>query len=205
MEGSIEYKSIIMRCDRIDESAYQEPDSSVEVVFYESGMEAVWAEVQKNAGEFVGKPDSQVQEFFMERYGQDESELVRRCMFLKEKASGKYIGTCMAWYGFRGEERISVLHWLAVDKAYAGRGYARMLVTQVLKLFAGLGEGERIYLHTQPCSYKAIKLYNDFGFCMAREDTYGTAVNEYEDAMRILQEYMTEAAYRKLVETSVPY
>ncbi len=98
---------------------------------------------------------------------------------------------------------VSVLHWLAVDKRDTGKGYARMLITEVLKVFERLEESEKIYLHTQPGSYKAIKLYNDFGFCIAKEDTYGTAVNEYQEAMPILKKYMSKESYIKLESSQV--
>lgn len=52
IDSQVEYRSIIMRCDRIDKSAYLEPASNVEFVCYQKGMEAVWADIQKNAGEF---------------------------------------------------------------------------------------------------------------------------------------------------------
>ncbi len=44
---------------------------------------------------------------------------------------------------------------------------------------------------------------NDFGFCMSRNDVYGMAVNEYEEAMEILEKCMSAEAYEKLVLTSV--
>lgn len=145
----------------------------------------------------------------MERFGSCQSELSKRCIFLKEKNTNQYIGTCMAWFELKEDnnvsviQNVSVIHWLAVDDAYSGKGYARMLITQVLKIFEQQGEAEKIYLHTQPCSYRAIKLYSDFGFCMCKTDTYGTAVNEYEEAMEILEKHMTKESYLKLVQTSV--
>lgn len=204
-ERSIPYKSIFMRCDVIDKSACLELPSFLELVHYQPGMEADWARIQKHAGEFADKSEEQVSAFFLEQFGGEQylSALQERCLFLREKETGNMVGTCMAWFACKGEERIPLLHWLAVDAACGGRGYARMLVTQVLRRFEELGEGQRIYLHTQPSSYRAIKLYNDFGFCMVREDTFGTRVNEYEGAMEVLKEYMTEASYDKLVRTSV--
>ena len=41
IDSSIEYKSIILRCDRIDKSAYLELDSDVEIEFYKKGKETV--------------------------------------------------------------------------------------------------------------------------------------------------------------------
>lgn len=42
-------------------------------------------------------------------------------------------------------------------------------------------------------------MYNDFGFCMCKKDTYGTAMNEYAEAIEILKKHMTEEAFHKLV------
>ena len=203
IDSSIEYKSIILRCDQIDKSAYLELDSDVEIEFYKKGMETVWTGVQKGAGEFERIIDSDVTTYFIERYGCEQDELEKRCIFLKKKSTKKYIGTCMAWFEHKGKEEVPVLHWLAIDDAYSGKGYARMLITQVLKIFEQLDAGQKIYLHTQPASYRAIKLYNDFGFCMTRTDTYGTAVNEFEDALPILKQYMTFDSYSKLLQTSI--
>ena len=60
-----------------------------------------------------------------------------------------------------------------------------------------------MYLHTQHESYQYIKLYNDFGFNITQEDSYGHAVNEYEDAMEILKEVMNSEAYKRLKNTAV--
>lgn len=203
IDNSIAYKSIIMRCDQIEKSAFLELSSEVEIEFYQKGMEDVWVHVQKRAAEFVKESDEQVKAYFMERYGRKQSELQNRCIFLKDIHKGEYIGTCMAWFEAKGDKIVPVLHWLAVADDYSGRGYARMLITQVMILFEKYAPGQRIYLHTQPCSYRAIKLYNDFGFCMSRYDVYGTAVNEYTEAMEVLGKCMSEEAHEKLVRTSV--
>lgn len=203
IDNTIAYKSIIMRCDRIDKSAYAKPDSGVEIVFFKPGMELDWAEVQKGAGEFADCTEAEVISYFTKRFGVLRKELEQRCIFLKEKETENYIGTCIAWFEPKREETVPVLHWLAVKDAYANCGYGRVLVTEAMNIFETLDSGQKIYLHTQPCSYKAIKLYNDFGFCMTETDTYGTAVNEYTEAMPILEKYMTDESYKKLLQTSV--
>lgn len=203
IDCNIAYKSIIMRCDRIDKSAYAEPDSDVEIEFFQQGMESVWAEVQKGAGEFADCTETEVVSYFTKRFGESQQELERRCILLKEKETGTYIGTCIAWFEPKGEETVPVLHWLAVKDTYANRGYARVLITKIMNIFEQVDSEQKIYLHTQPCSYKAIKLYNDFGFCMTKADTYGTAVNEYTEAMAILEKYMTSESYKRLLQTSV--
>ncbi len=59
-DNSIAYKSIIMRCDQIEKSAFSELSSEVETEFYQNGMEDVWVKVQKSAGEFEKESDEQV-------------------------------------------------------------------------------------------------------------------------------------------------
>lgn len=201
-QTSIVYKSIFMRCDHINKNAYLELPQSMEIISYHQGMEHTWAQIQKCAGEFSDRSVAQVSTFFMEQFGNDPS-LSKRCFFLCEKASRICVGTCMSWYAYKQEKRIPLLHWLAVDNAYTGKGYARMLITHILKTFESLGESQGIYLHTQPSSYQAIKLYNDFGFSMTKKDCFDTKINEYEEAINVLKQYMTEQSYQKLLETSV--
>ena len=78
-----------------------------------------------------------------------------------------------------------------------------MLITEVLKIFKQKYGDQAIYLHTQPSSFQAIKLYNDFGFNIAKEDSYGNAVNEYADAMEILEKVMNVDAYTRLKSSVV--
>ena len=62
---------------------------------------------------------------------------------------------------------------------------------------------QAIYLHTQPASYQAIKLYNDFGFNITMEDCYGKSQNEYVEAIRILQRLMNREAFVRLQSSVV--
>lgn len=50
---------------------------------------------------------------------------------------------------------------------------------------------------TQPWSYKAIKLYNDFGFNICKKDSFCDVENEYEFAMPVLKhKNKTKLAYK---------
>lgn len=189
-----------MRCDQINKSAYRELDDGVCIEKYKIGMEDVWIRVQKSAGEFSEESDEKVKEYFLNRF--DQEKLEKRCIFLKDIQTKTYIGTCIAWEEEYEGNEIPVLHWLAISDAYSGKGYARMLITQVMQMFENIGQYP-IYLHTQPWSYKAIKLYNDFGFNMCKSDYFCDAENEYELAMPILRKVMECSAYRRLEESCI--
>ncbi len=72
IDSSIEYKSIILRCDRIDKSAYLELDSNVIT-------------------------------YFIDRYGHEQDELEKRCIFLKKKSTKNTLE--LVWHGLSIREK----------------------------------------------------------------------------------------------------
>ncbi|BCN30895.1 GNAT family N-acetyltransferase [Anaeromicropila herbilytica] len=191
-EGDIEYKSIFMRCDEVNKDAYRTVPSLVSIERYKSGMEKIWADIQKASGEFPESSNEEVTSYFINRFGSESISLTERCFFLKDNKSEKYFGTCMAWEKKKDDKVIPVLHWLAVDSEYCGKGYARVLITKVMKFFEINNYNETVFLHTQPKSFKAIKLYSDFGFCLTAKDVYGIAANESEESISLLEKYMKD-------------
>lgn len=189
-----------MRCDKIEKSAYLSLRDDYCIEKYSVGMEKVWTDIQKAAGEFMEDTDEDVQSYFVNRF--DNKDLRNRCIFLKNIHTEKYVGTCIAWEEKCNGETVPVLHWLAISDEVAGNGYARMLITQIMKLFE-TEEKYPIYLHTQPWSYKAIKLYNDFGFNICKKDSFCDVENEYEFAMPVLKQIMNDTSYTRLLDSSV--
>ncbi len=181
-EKNIPYKSIIMRCDCVNENAFMELSDRFSIVKYYSEMKPVWVEIQKASGQFDDYSDDDITEYFERTFLFEDSEICEKCFFLRDNIEKKYVGTCCAWFSNKDKRIVPVLHWLAVVPSYRNRGCARMLITEVFKVFIQKYENQAIYLHTQPSSFQAIKLYNDFGFNIARADRYGHAVNEYAEA-----------------------
>lgn len=200
---NIPYKSIIMRCDCVNENAFAEVADRFSIVKYRSEMKPVWIEIQKAAGQFDGYSDVDIAEYFEKTFLFEDSEICESCFFLKDNIEEKYVGTCCAWFSNKDKRIIPLLHWLAVVPSHRNRGCARMLITEVLKVLKQKYENQAIYLHTQPSSFQAIKLYNDFGFNIAKKDSYGHAVNEYADAMEILEKVMNADAYMRLESSAV--
>ena len=61
-----------------------------------------------------------------------------------------------------------------------------------------------IYLHTQPGSYRAIKLYSDFGFKFITDEQVGTRHNDLDTVLPELQKLMTKEAFEQLQFVSAP-
>ena len=55
-----------------------------------------------------------------------------------------------------------------------------------------------VCLHTQPSSYRAIKLYTDFGFKFITDPAVGARVNDLERALPALKQVMPAQAYAAL-------
>lgn len=201
VDETIPYKSIIMRCGHVDHSAFRPLPEQLRIKCYEPADLEQWIDIQASAGAFAGETREQIGAYFSKKFGAYEEELKRRCMFLVEKASGAYIGACMAWSGCRERRTIPVLHWLAVKDSFAGSGYARLLIGETMRFFEKEAPGQPVYLHTQPSAYRAIKLYYDFGFRITERDTYGDATNECAQALEVLKTCMKAECFEKIRNT----
>lgn len=203
IDKTIAYKNIFMGCDKINEDAYKSVPDGYSIKYYEAGDEKHWIDIHQSIGEFEGRSTEDVLDYFQNNFMKNIEDLERRCVFLVENSTGNYVGTCIAWYTQKGDTAVPLFHWLAVREGYENRGFGRVLVTAVMKIFSEIyPEGVRIYLHTQPSSYKAIKLYRDFGFCMLKEDKHSDVENEYTEAMQELKKYMSPKLFFELVETT---
>lgn len=145
---------------------------------FRRGEESLWAEVESAAGEFPNQDRALAR--FLEEFGGVLDEMEERCYFL-ETAEGRVIGTASAWYhrGFRGE-RWGRLHWVAIHPEFQGRKLAKPLVGAAVARLAELHD--RAYLTTQTTSWKAVRIYLDFGFAPLAETP------RWEEAWRLLAE-----------------
>jgi GNAT superfamily N-acetyltransferase len=127
---------------------------------FRPGDEWDWARVEASAAEFGAC--AAARDHFEQEFGGKTDELGSRCHFLLTP-QGRIIGTATAWYGhdvdhtFRGR-----LHWVGIEQEYQGRRLAKPLVSAVMNRLARLHRS--VYLTTQTTSFKAIKVYLDFGF-----------------------------------------
>ena len=60
-----------------------------------------------------------------------------------------------------------------------------------------------IFLHTQLGSYRAIKLYSDFGFKIITNDKIGNRINNIDKCKTKLKENMLKKHFKKIIFTRV--
>lgn len=131
-------------------------------------------------------------------YGRDMRTFFKNTLFVCTK-EGKPIATCSYWKAYG---KINTIHWLKTLKAYEGKGIGRAVLSAIVRRFSR--NDYPIYLHTQPGSFRAIKLYSDFGFQLLRGGQLGTRKNELEECLPILKEFMPRKDFERLRFVDTP-
>ena len=103
------------------------------------------------------------------------------------------VATCLLWkaYGL-----FNTIHWFKTLKGYEGLGIGRALLSVIMKDLAR--EEYPVYLHTQPGSYRAIKLHSDFGFQIISDERVGHRKNDIEACLSILKKFMPAEHFKGL-------
>ena len=161
-DSRIRYIDLLMeRLDLNDIPEYALPEG-YRFVFYQPGDRDAWINIEISAKELDGfEQGVQVWEQY---YGSVEDTLHNRMLFI-ENEQGEKVATATAYYDANGElppERGQV-HWVAVRRDHQGRGLARPLIAQTLKVMKERGHTEAM-LHTQTTTWVAVRLYLQFGF-----------------------------------------
>lgn len=191
MDRTIPFYNTILRCDEYCLQQIQMPDGYT-IVPYKDGLEVDWARLECTVGDF-----STVEEaiqYFMGKYPNREND--DDILFLLNDNS-QIVGSCIAWVDVRQGSCVNSLHWLVVDEQYQRNGLGRILCYETMNRFY-LRNQKPIYIHTQPWSWKAILLYVSLGFRLQRTDTFFTYTNQYNDAMKTLENFLSAKQYHLL-------
>ncbi|KAM3095862.1 GNAT family N-acetyltransferase [Phormidesmis sp. 146-12] len=111
----------------------------------------------------------------------------------------KPIATCLSWKAY---DEFNTIQWFKVLKEYEGQGIGRALLSIVMQKLER--RDYPVYLHTQPSSFRAIKLYSDFGFSLLSGDDFGIRKNDLDECLPILEKFMPKEYFRKLRITPAP-
>lgn len=195
LDRSIPYYNIFMRCDSYGLKSINLPEG-YQIITYRPGLEKEWARLETAIGDF-DSPTAAADYFVSEFTGKNLDDHI---LFMTDD-SKKIVGSCIAWYRCRNEEKLNLLHWLVVDEHCQSKGLGRALCQAVMNLFYQEGN-KSIYLHTQPWSYPAIFLYTRLGFRLEKHDCIPPHNNQYNQAMATLKGIVTPEQYAFLLAHS---
>lgn len=194
----LEDKNLFMMCDALNPAALTQLSAAYYVRTCRRDELDVWKAMQFDSPELVNEFAASMTQYFEEVYASQESEFFKRCLFVCD-SSNTPIATCFGWKAYG---HTSTIHWFKVSKRLEGLGIGRALLSIVMKSF---GDSDYpIFLHTQPGSFRAIKLYSDFGFVLLTDATIGHRQNELAEGLPYLQAHMFPHDFNRLRFASAP-
>lgn len=186
VEDEIPELNIFMMCDKLDEKAL----SSLPKGFYFRTCRKeeldIWKQFPFDKEEDKREYKSFMTEYFENVYAPYGDLFFDRCLFVCDE-NDKPVATCFAWKAY---DEFYTIHWLKVLKEYENKGLGRAILSEVMKNIDN--NNYPIYLHTQPGSFRAIKLYSDFGFSILTDEYVGNRKNEYEESLEYLKYFMKD-------------
>lgn len=159
MDNSVEHIELTMFRADLENVTVVSPPPGFSLRLFRDGDRENWARIETSAGEFTNVETALA--IFDRDFGDHIPEMKRRSLFLEAEGLGP-IGTTSAWWGdFRGET-IGMIHWVAISPDFQGRGLSSPMLSAALSLLGTFHQSA--HLHTQTTSWRAIGLYQKFGF-----------------------------------------
>ncbi|MGI6255885.1 MAG: GNAT family N-acetyltransferase [Acutalibacter sp.] len=137
-------------------------------------------------------------EYYRRVYGKAEEVFFQKCTFVCDE-NDRPVGTCFLWKAYG---KITTLHWLKVLPQLEGLGLGRGLLSHVLGEAAQ--EEYPIYLHTHPGCFRAVHLYQEFGFQLLEGPAVGNRSNDLKESLPYLREAMPAPYFQKLQVRETP-
>lgn len=197
-EEEIPDKNIFMMCAALNRDALAKMPDGFSVRSCRPDEFEIWKAMPFDTPEQAAEYDGFMTDFFNAVYGGREAEFFAKTLFVCD-ARDKPVATCLLWKAY-GE--FNSIHWFKVLPAYEGRGIGRALLSIIMRDLTAADYP--VYLHTQPGSFRAIKLYSDFGFALLSGERFGSRTNDLEECLPILREFMPEKYFRKLKIAEAP-
>jgi ribosomal protein S18 acetylase RimI-like enzyme len=198
MEEDIPDLNVFMMCRALRRDALADLPPQYRVRTCRPDELAVWKAMPFDDAATAARYAPFMDDFFQTTYAGKEDLFFARTRFVCDDQDVP-IATCLLWRAY-GE--LETVHWFKVLTGHEGKGIGRALLSMLLKDLSA--DRYPIFLHTQPGSYRAIKLYSDFGFDLLASDRFGTRQNDLEACLPILQRHMPDAAFRSLRISEAP-
>jgi ribosomal protein S18 acetylase RimI-like enzyme len=183
--------NIIMMCERLNRAALRDLPDGYSLRNPRKNELDFWKRMH-----FDGKETAEhltyMDEYFSRVYAPKGKLFFEACLFAVTRKD-ESVGTCFAWKLY---DRFTTLHWFKVLPQYEGKGIGRALLSAVIE--SSPPENYPVYLHTQVGSFRAIKLYSDFGFEILQDKVVGRRRNDIDECLPILKRLMPPDAFSDL-------
>lgn len=186
LEKNIPDLNIFMMCEKVNTQAFTEIPSGFHIRNCRQEELDIWKKFPFDTESDKAEYYDYMTEYFNKVYLPYEDKFYSQCLFICD-ANDKPVATCFLWPAYQS---VYTIHWLKVLKEYEGLGLGRAILTEIMKNIPR--EYYPIYLHTQPSSFRAIKLYTDFGFKILTDAKIGHRENNYKESLKYLEYFMAD-------------
>lgn len=194
LEKDIPDYNIFMICKKLNTDAFREDlPKGYHIRSCKKSEFDIWKKFPFDNAKQAKEYDAFMENYYNENYKTKKDLFFSQCKFICNKKD-QPITTGFIWKHY---DKYTTVHWFKTLKKYEGRGLGRILLTHILKSVDP--KDYPIYLHTQTGSFKAIKLYSDFGFKLIKSPKIiDKRKNELSQSMPILKEFMPKKDYENL-------
>lgn len=191
-------QNLFMICQQLNRTAFAPLPAGFRFRTLRRTELPVWKAMPFDNTEEAKAYQNYMDEYFQVTYARDEETFYQSTLVVSD-ASNRLLATGLLWKAY---DLYLTVHWIKVLKAYEGQGLGRALLS---KLFEAVPQTALpMYLHTQPESFRAIKLYTDFGFELLTDPIIGTRENHLFQSLPFLKQVMPEKDYQQLKFTEAP-
>ena len=189
---SIDDLNIFMMCDKLNTSALSEMPLGFTARHPRKDELDVWKRMPFDDEEAANQYFDYMTEYFDRVYSPKGNLFYKTCLFVVDDNDAP-VCTGFTWKLY---DRFTTVHWFKTIKAYENKGIGRALISIVMgKLSA---DEYPVYLHTQVGSYRAIKLYSDFGFKLLTDSEVGLRHNDFRVGLPVLMNRMPPIDFNNL-------
>jgi GNAT superfamily N-acetyltransferase len=196
--GEIPDLNLFMMCHQLEASALTTLSPEYTIRSSRPDELGIWKAFPFDTPEEAVENEQFMTDFFLTAYAGREDQFFERTKFVCD-ARDVPVATGMIWPSYR---ELTTVHWFKVVLSHEGRGIGRALLSELMQQVPL--DDYPVYLHTQPGSYRAIKLYSDFGFRVIVNENTGTRPNDYVEALRHLEAVMPPREFRRLDTVVAP-
>lgn len=198
MERNVEDFNLFMMCKKLNCAALSELPLGYYFRYCKESELDFWKKMHFDDIEIAEKYFNFMTDYYNDNYAAKEDLFFKSCVFVCDRNDNP-VASCFLWKAY---ESVTTVHWFKVIKKYEGQGIGRALLSYIMK--GADPEDYPVFLHTQPGSYRAIKLYMDFGFTFISDDKVGYRENELKEAMPYLKENMAKEVFEAMKMEPAP-
>lgn len=191
--------NLFMMCNKLNDSAFTKLPNNFKIRTLLPTELEIWKSLPFDDEISAKEYNSYMTNYFNNVYKPYEKEFYKRCFVVVDN-SNKIVASAFIWKSYN--QQLTTLHWLKTCKNYEGLGIGRALLTHILKTVKPCEFP--IFLHTQPESFRAIKLYSDFGFKLLKNNKFGFRKNHLKQSLPYLKKVIPYNYFKNLKTTRAP-